>query len=98
MLRATGRYHASGYPSLSSVTWAPCRWVTNGTGPRYGPGVEVKSGRLSRPDVPPGGLAQCSVWSIVTSGGRKSPEEFTSWLAYRTRTWRSTRASIVYAG
>src|SRR2546421_208293 len=54
MSRAGGRYHASGYPSLSSVVCAPCRCTTSGTGPRYGPGVLVNSGRMSRPETPPG--------------------------------------------
>src|SRR5512134_2148568 len=61
MLLAAGRYHASAYPSLSSPTpTAPWTWTTMGTGPVYGPGVcwPVKSGRVSRPAVPPGGLAQ----------------------------------------
>src|SRR6266511_499271 len=98
MSRATGRYHASGYPSLSSVTCAPCRWVTKGTGPRYGPGVDLNSGRMSRPEFPPGGLAQCSVGSMGSRCGRKLPVRVTSWLTHVTRTGRFARASMTCAG
>ena len=99
MLSAAGRYHASAYPSLSSPTpTAPCTWVTSGTGPVYGRASAAKSGRVSRPAVPPGGLAQCRVGSTGSRCGRKLPLASTSSLIHFTRTGRLCLASIVSDG
>ena len=55
-------------PSLTiEAQWT---WVTIGTGPVYGPGVDVKAGLVSRPPTPPGGFAQCSVGSTGRRCGR----------------------------
>src|SRR5215475_5032350 len=48
--------------------------------------------------MPPGGFAQCSVWSTGSRWGRKLPLPVTSWLTQVTCTGRLARASIVYPG
>jgi hypothetical protein len=60
--------------------------------------VLVKVGRLSRPLMPPGGLAQCSVGSTANRCGRKRPVLVTNWFIQVTRTGRFTCASIVCDG
>ena len=99
MSTAAGRYHASAYPSLSSPTiTAPCTWVTIGTGPRYDSGVSLKTGRESRPAIPPGGLAQWSVGSTGSRCGRYLPFAFLRSLIHLTRTGLPACASIVRDG
>ena len=98
MSPAAGRYHASAKPSLSSRLCPPCRWVTIGTGPVYGPGVLPNVRRSSRPSAPPGGLAQCSVGSTGSRWGKKLPLASLRSLIHFTRTGASHFASTVKAG
>ena len=60
--------------------------------------MELNVGRVSRPAMPPGGFAQCSVGSTGRRCGRKLPPPSTSSLIHFTRTGRSTFASMVKAG
>ena len=69
-----------------------------GTGPVYGPGVLVKVGRVSRPVIPPGGLAQCRVGSTGSRWGRKLPFASFRSLIHLTRTGVFHLASIVRDG
>src|SRR5689334_5088794 len=95
MLPAPGRNQASGNPSLSGSTCAPWTWVTRGTGPVYGPGVLVKTGRES---TGPGGFAQCSVGSMGRRWGRKLLLASTSSLRQVTCAAVPCRTSTVGAG
>ena len=91
--------------SRNGVNWSPGTATFQYTNDQRATGLwyhahelgmtRVNVGLESRPVRPPGGLAQCRVWSIANSGGTKSPEPVRSWFHQVTRVWRPVRASIV---
>src|SRR5438093_7270521 len=75
------------YCVFGSVKWASGTYV-----------LPVKSGRMSRPAMPPGGLAQCRVGSTGSRWGRKLPAASLRSLIHLTRTGVFHLASMVSDG